>query len=149
MKESVLLTVDGALKLLAGILLIIFPKGLAHFLGLPMPATWLYSMVLGGVLVGIGGALVMQQLMDRPIAARGIELPIVMNFAGAGALIGALVARHLDLPLNGDIFLWIVVVAVLIMGAGEIILHVRQVGVSRQQAGGRLHTRGQEHTPVG
>jgi hypothetical protein len=148
-KESVLLTIDGAVDLLVGALLIVFPTGLASFLGVPMPGNPLYATVLGGVLAGIGLALIFQQLLDRPIESRGIEIPIIINFAGAGTLIGVLIAGHLALPIHGDVFLWIVAIIVLAIGLAEVILHVREAPDRRQRSGGRLQTGKQESTPAG
>jgi hypothetical protein len=148
-KESVLLTVDGAFNMLLGALLMAFPAGLASFLGVPTPGSPLYVTVLGGVLGGIGLALIVQQLLDRPIGSRGIEIPIIINFVGAGTLIGVLVAGHLAIPLHGHIFLWIVAIITLILGVAEVVLHLREAPQRRQRSGGRLQTGGQESTPAG
>ncbi len=116
---------------------------------MPTPAGPFYSTVLGAVLAGLGLALVMQQLLDRRIESRGIEIPIVVNFAGAGGLIGVLVAGHLDIPIHGLIFLWIVAAIVLAIGVAEIVLHFSQIQERRQRSSGPLVTSEQEGKPAG
>jgi hypothetical protein len=140
MKESVLLTIDGIINLLLGAALLAFPKGLVTIPGLPEPADPLYSGVLGGVLVGIGAGLVLQQLLDHPVQARGIEVPIVTNLGGAGALLALLVTGHLQIPLKGQIFLWVVAIIVLATGIAEIYFHFGKPRDRQSQVGGPLHS---------
>jgi hypothetical protein len=140
MKESVLLTIDGIINLLLGAALLAFPKGLVSFLGLPQPADPLYSGVLGGVLVGIGGGLVLQQLLDRPIQARAVEVPIVTNLGGAGSLIALLVIGHLQIPIRGHVFLWIVAIVVLATGVAEIYFHFARHGDRQTRLGEPLQS---------
>lgn len=135
MKESVLLTLDGAVDLVLGALLLAFPHFLVGTLGMPTPASPFYPAILGGVLAGIGLALVAQQLLDRPIASRGIEIPIVTDITGAAALIAVLVVGHVSMGIQGRIILWILAIVVLALGVGEIWLHYRQPGGQKPQVG--------------
>jgi hypothetical protein len=134
MKESVLLTIGGILDALLGALLLAFPSGFMEALGMPKPASPFYPAVLGGVLGGIGLALIVQQLLARPIASRGVELPIITSLVGAGALAGVLVVGHLDIPLQGRIILWILTVIILAFGIGVIVLHWKQLRAEVEQA---------------
>ena len=126
MTDTLTLTIDGAVNMILGTLLIWFPRGVANTLGLPIPDSPFYRAILGGVLVGIGAGLLLQQLLERPAASRGIELPISINLAGSGVLIGLLAAGHLSLPSRGKIFLWIVAILVLGIGAVELYLLARR-----------------------
>lgn len=139
MKESVLLTIDGAVDLILGALLLVFPQGLVNTLGLPRPASPFYPAILGGVLVGIGLALVAQQLLARPIATRGIEIPIVTNISGAAALIAVLIVGQVSMGIQGRIFLWILAIVVLATGVGEIWMHYQRPGGQKPEIGESLH----------
>jgi hypothetical protein len=139
MKESVLLTIDGAVNLVLGALLLAFPQGLVNTLGLPQPASPFYPAILGGVLAGIGLALVAQQLLDRPVASRGIEIPIITNLSGAAALVAVLVVGHVSMGIQGRIILWILALVVLAIGVGEIWMHYRPGAGQKPQVGEPLH----------
>jgi hypothetical protein len=139
MRETVLFMIDGVLDLLFGALLIAFPTGFMNALGMPAASSPFYTMLLGGVLVGIGLGLILQQLLERPAERRGVEVPIAANLAGAGVLIALLVSGRLSLPIQGEIVLWAIAIIVLGFGVGEIVLHVMQTS-PRHQVGEPLHS---------
>jgi hypothetical protein len=117
-----LLVFDGIVNLILGILLLLFPFGIAPVLGLPIPNTYFYPTILGAVLFGIGIALLMDSYTDRlGIRGLGIAGAIVINFCGAIILILWLIFASLDLPLRGYIILWIIAVLVLAIGFIELI----------------------------
>jgi hypothetical protein len=140
MKESILLTIDGILDLLFGAVLLAYPKGLVSFLGLPQTGITLYPGVLGGILVGVGAGLVLQQLLDRPIPSRGVEIPIITNLGGAGALIALLAIGGLQIPLKGHIVLWVVAIVVLATAVAEIYFHFAGRREHRVEAGEPLQS---------
>jgi len=59
-QHHTLLILDGIINLILGILLLLAPFGTASFLGVPEPVSYLYTCVLGGVLIGIGIALILE-----------------------------------------------------------------------------------------
>jgi hypothetical protein len=56
-----LLSIDGSVNIILGILLLLFPLGLPELLGVPKSDTNFYPTILGGVLVGIGIALFIER----------------------------------------------------------------------------------------
>ena len=79
-----LLIIDGIVNLLLGVLLLLFPIGLAPILGVPVPNNHFYPSILGAVLFGIGIALLIDAYgHQRGIRGLGITGAIVINFFGA------------------------------------------------------------------
>lgn len=109
--KSLLLAIDGALNLLFGIILLLFPFGVPSLLGLPSASSAFYPMILGAVLFGIGVALLVER--QRGAGGLGIHGAIVINLSGGGALLLWLMFGDLDLPAHGMALLWTVAVAVL------------------------------------
>lgn len=116
-----LLIIDGIVNLLLGVLLLLFPFGLAQQLGLPIPDTQFYPSLFGAVLFGIGIALLIEAY-GTPSGIRGLGLAgaIAINFCGAGVLILWLLLIPLDLPLRGQIILWTIAITVLAIGLWEL-----------------------------
>lgn len=121
-KHRTLLIIDGIINLLLGILLLLVPFGMASFLGVPEPVSFLYPCVLGAVLFGIGMALLLE-VWGGSKGTRGLGIggAIVINFCGAGALLGWLLMSSLDLPVRGRILLWCIAVVVLLVGVVELV----------------------------
>ena len=67
------LLVDGMANLLFGVALLAFPRSFFEALGLPWTGRGLYATILGGVLIGIGIAL-LQESRARPQARVGLGL---------------------------------------------------------------------------
>jgi hypothetical protein len=120
-KRRTLLIIAGIVNLVLGILLLLVPFGMASFLGVPEPVSFLYPCVLGAVLFGIGIALLLEALGgSKGIRGLGIGGAIVINFCGAGTLLGWLLLSPLDLPIRGRILLWSIAVVVLLVGVVEL-----------------------------
>jgi len=49
-----LLTIDGVVNLVLGLLLALLPRGFAKVVGIPIPPTPCYPIILGGAPVGKG-----------------------------------------------------------------------------------------------
>ena len=89
--------------------------------GVPAPVSYLYPCVLGAVLFGIGIALLLEVWHgSKGIRGLGIGGAIVINFCGAGTLLGWLLMSPHDMPLRGQILLWTIAVMVLLVGVVEL-----------------------------
>jgi hypothetical protein len=121
-KQRVLLIVDGIINLILGALLLLVPFGMARYLGVPEPASSLYAVVLGAVLLGIGLSLLLE-VRKKHLGARGLGIggAIIINFCGAGALLGWLLVTPLELPVRGQVLLWSIVAVVMLVGVVELV----------------------------
>jgi hypothetical protein len=114
------LAIDGIVNILLGLILLCFPFGLDKILGLPIPDTYFYPIILGGMLFGIGIALLVEMLgVHKNIRGLGIAGAIVINYCGGLTLLIWLLFFPLNIPLHGSIILWIVAVVVLLIGIIE------------------------------
>jgi hypothetical protein len=111
-----LLVVDAAINLALGALLLLAPMGSLPLLGVPTPSTFLFTSVLGGVLVGIGGALLVSA---RGLAGLGLAGAIVINACWALALVGWLVLANDLLEPRGTLTLWAIAILVLAVAVLE------------------------------
>lgn len=118
--EKSLLLVDAIANLVLGSLLLSFPLGVDHLLGLPTAESSFYPSILGGVIFGIGIALLLARAGRSGL---GIDGAIAINLVGAGVLIAWLIARPSLIPTRGLVTLWIV--AVVVAGIGVIELKLR------------------------
>ena len=121
-KCKALLLIDGIVNLLVGILLLLFPLGMAQLLGVPLPNINFYPTILGAVIFGIGIALLFEAYGEpRGIHGLGLAGAIAINFCGAGVLILWLIFAPLSLPLRGYIVLWAIAIVVLAIGFVELV----------------------------
>ena len=99
----------------------LFPTGILEYLGLPSVDNHFYPTILGGVIFGIGIALVIE-LLGAPKGIRGLGLggAIVINLCGGGILLIWLLIGNLNIPIRGVALLWIVAIRVLGIGFAEI-----------------------------
>jgi hypothetical protein len=120
-KHRALLALDAFVNLFLGVLLLLFPAGILELLGLPPTDTFFYATILGAVILGIGVALCVE-LWGAPRGVRGLGLggAIAINLCGAGVLLLWLLFGGLDLPLRGQVTLWVVALAVLGIGIAEL-----------------------------
>lgn len=118
--KNVLLLVDGIVNLLLGILLLLFPTGLADALGLPSFQDSFYPTILGAVLFGIGIALLVEQYgRERGVNGLGVAGAIAINICAGGALLLWLVVGDLGIPLKGRVILWALATVVLLIAVAE------------------------------
>ena len=113
-----LLLADALVNLLLGALLLFYPQWLVEALGMPVVANTFFPNVLGGVLFGIGLAL----LLAYRGGAQGLGLDgaIAINLCGAGVVVGWLVIAPHAIPPRGKITLWIIAVVVIGIGLVEL-----------------------------
>ncbi|MGD8807476.1 MAG: hypothetical protein PVH65_16600 [Chloroflexota bacterium] len=114
MNKRMLLLADAAINLALGLPLLFVPKGTAALLGIPVPEVGFYASILGAVLTGIGLALLVEYYHGRfKVTGLGLGGAVAINLCGGGALAIWLLNGALVLPTRGNVFLWIVAVAVL------------------------------------
>ncbi len=128
-KSKLLLIIDAGVNLLLGALLLSFPLGTATWLGVPSADSAFYPTILGGVLFGIGLALLLEAYgSQRAVRGLGIAGAIAINFCGAGVLAVWLLATSLRIPLRGQILLGTIAVVVLALGMIELVSMARHQG---------------------
>lgn len=119
--QKALLLADAAINLLLGALLLSYPQGLVDTLGMPPVNTTLFPRILGGVLFGIGIALLITSRGGTQ--GLGLDGAIAINLCGAGVVIGWLVVAPDAIQTRGRITLWII--ALMVVGIGLIELRHR------------------------
>jgi len=121
-KSKIILLIDGIVNLLLGMLLLLFPFGLAQVFGVPQANSNFYPTILGAVIFGIGISLLLE-VYGKPRGIHGLGLPgaIVINFCGAGVLAMWLIIVPFNLPLRGYIILWAIALVVLALGFIELL----------------------------
>lgn len=107
MQPSSLLKADAAINLILGILLMAFPIRLVEVLGIPSADSSFYPTILGGVLFGIGLALLFECYgKSSRFTGLGLSGAITINLCGGLVLAAWLLSDKLILPLRGHILLW-------------------------------------------
>lgn len=121
-------TVDGVANLLFGLVLLVFPRAFFEALGIPWTEHGLYPTILGGVLVGIGVALV-QERRSGGGGAKGLGLAgaVAINLSAGLAIAAWLVLSEAnELQASGRIFLWLLVLFLVALSAGEVAAQRRE-----------------------
>jgi len=127
MNRDTLLKVDAAVNLILGVLLMAFPAKLIKALGVPMADPSFYPTILGGVLFGIGLALLIEcYRKSSRFVGLGLGGAIAINLCGGLVLAAWLISDRLTLPLRGQIFLWSLVVLLVGISLLEGLSHFRK-----------------------
>ena len=127
MNRSTLLKTDAAINLILGILLMAFPAGLVKALGVPLADPSFYATILGGVLFGIGLALLVEcYRKSSRFVGLGLGGAIAINLCGGFVLAAWLLSDKLSLPLRGQIFLWSLVVVLVGISLLEGLTHLKK-----------------------
>ena len=122
MNRSLLLTIDGLINLLLGVLLVVFPRDLISFLGIPAPSSAFYPSLLGAVLFGIGIALWMERGADRArVRGLGLGGAVVINLCGALVLSAWLLFGDVSLSIKAAAVLWGIVAVLTVVSLAEIV----------------------------
>jgi hypothetical protein len=119
---KILLTIDAIVNLLLGLILLLFPLGIADLLGAPEAGNGFYATLLGAVLFGIGLALLLERFGYKR-GFRGLALggAFIINVLASGVLLLWLLFAAPDIPLRGAIILWVIGVAVFGLGIIELV----------------------------
>jgi hypothetical protein len=135
MNHSTLLKADAAINLILGILLMSFPAGLVKVLGIPMADPSFYARILGGVLFGIGLALLVEcYRKSNRFVGLGLGGAIAINLCGGIVLAAWLFSDKLTLPLRGQIFLWFLVLLLIGLSLIEGLAHVRRNAIEKNRS---------------
>ena len=120
-RRDLLLLIDGLINLVLGVLLLLYPLGLAQILGVPVANCSFYPTILGAVIFGIGMALVIERYGKiKGMTGLGLAGAIAINLCGGMMLLLWLLCGELDIPLLGRIILWAITIVVLLTGVVEI-----------------------------
>jgi hypothetical protein len=125
--RSILLIIDAIINLILGFLLLVFPLDLFQFLGLPIEAPSFYASILGGVLIGIGIALLIERFRSpTDMVGLGVGGAITINIYAALILAGWLMSGKLSTPLRGRLVLWGLVVILVAISWFEFRAHKKK-----------------------
>ncbi len=100
------LFVDAAINIVLGVLLVTFPRRVVDALGIPASESAFYPSILGGVLMGIGIALLIQVVHRERFLGLGHGGAVAINICGGLVLAAWLIWGGLDIPVRGQVLLW-------------------------------------------
>ncbi|MFC2136220.1 hypothetical protein ACFLTH_16510 [Bacteroidota bacterium] len=127
MKRSKILLIDAIINFALGLLLLFYSKGIAEFIGVPYVENYFYPNILGGVLSGIGLALIIEYA-GKPKGFTGLGLggAVAINLCGGIVLAVWLIFGNLELPTKGFIFLWALVILLVGISLSELAIFNRK-----------------------
>jgi hypothetical protein len=125
--HSLILLFDAAINLLLGIALISFPRFIVKVFGLPPASPKFYANILGGVLFGVGIALIIEYAR-KPGGMSGLGLggAVAINICGGIVLILWLLFGDLTLSPLGSITLWMLGILLVILSLLEVLVYKRR-----------------------
>jgi peptidoglycan/LPS O-acetylase OafA/YrhL len=132
MKGSKVLIVDAVINIILGILLLLlipFPEQVTGFFGIPKVQPAFYPSIMGGVFIGIGIALLMENKREKNHGLVGLGLggAIAINLCGGAVLTGWLIFGGLDLPKQGLVILWTLAIILVVISGTELQVHRRNL----------------------
>jgi hypothetical protein len=124
--SKAILIVDAAINLILGFLLLIFSPQVVRLLGVPAAEQGFYPNILGGVLFGIGIALLIECFRGPDgLVGLGLGGAISINLCGGLVLTAWLIWGKLGIPAGGRAFLWILAVILIVVSSIELLAHAR------------------------
>jgi hypothetical protein len=127
MKHAIVLLIDAAINLILGILLLAFSENMVALLGVPGTSQYFYPNILGGVLIGIAVALVVESFRKpKGFVGLGLGGAIAINLCGGVVLAYWLLFKHLTIPACGRIFLWILVLILVVISSVELMIQLHK-----------------------
>ena len=110
MQGKTLILIDSIINLLLGVILLAYSKPIIKIFGLPVSEQYFYPNILGAILFGIGIALLIEYRRRGELIGLGLGGAISINMMGGIVLFVWLVFGNLNLPIQGKIILWLIVV---------------------------------------
>jgi hypothetical protein len=124
--SKAILIVDAAINLILGFLLLIFSPQVVQLLGVPAVEHRFYPNILGGVLFGIGIALLIECFRGSGrLVGLGLGGAIAINLCGGLVLTAWLVFGELSIPTGGRVFLWALAAILVVVSSIELLVHVK------------------------
>ena len=127
MRRSKLLLLDAFVNLGLGLLLLVFPDSVVRFLGVPPAESAFYPSLLGGVLLGIGAALLVEYYRSaRGFAGLGLAGAVCINLTAGTVLAGWLLFGEIAISSRGRGFLWALAGVLAAVSAAELLTQARR-----------------------
>jgi hypothetical protein len=124
--SKTILIVDAAINLILGFLLLIFSPQVVRLLGVPAAEHSFYPNILGGVLFGIGIALLIECFRGSgSLVGLGLSGAIAINLCGGLVLTAWLIFGELSIPPGGQVFLWTLAVILVVVSSIELLAHAQ------------------------
>lgn len=119
--HSPILLLDALVNLFLGIVLLVFSDGIVTIFGLPGAQTSFYPNILGAIFIGITIALI-TEYFRRPGMFVGLGLggAVAINLCGGTVLALWLILGNLELPIQGYIILWSLVILLIGISLAEL-----------------------------
>lgn len=127
MKKRIVLLIDASINFILGILLLTFSPFIVQLLGVPPADNHFYPTILGGIFMGITIALVIEAFKKQNnVTGLGLVGAISINLSGGLVLLFWLLFGHLELPLKGFVFLWVLDILLLVISSIELIVNLKK-----------------------
>ena len=125
--SKAILILDAAINLILGSLLLVFSPRIVQLLGVPAAEQSFYPNILGGVLFGIGIALLIECLRKSgSLVGLGLGGAIAINLCGGLVLTAWLILGELSIPTGGRIFLWTLAVILVLVSSVELLAYAKE-----------------------
>ncbi len=123
--RAALLIIDAATDLILGFFLVFFPLKVLDFLGLPVEMPPFYATILGGVLIGIGVALLIALSPGRR-GREGLGLggALIINLFAALALASLLIVGRISVSIIGYLILLGLLIFLVLLCGAELLVHL-------------------------
>jgi hypothetical protein len=123
---SRVLLLDALINLLLGGALLAF-RFVRAPLGIPESTQSFYPTILGGVLLGVGLALLWETFRrEDQLIGLGLGGAVAINLSGGVVLTAWLLFGRLDLPLRGELLLWLLAGVLVVISLVELRVHARR-----------------------
>ena len=124
---NLILIVDAVINLFFGLLLAFIPGEAIQFFCVPPIENTFYPRVLGSILVGIGIALFLESSRrSHGFIGLGLGGAVIINICAGCMLAVWLLFGKLNIPLRGQVFLWMLTIVLILISSIEIIIHLKQ-----------------------
>jgi hypothetical protein len=135
--RTTLFIIDAVVDLALGFFLVFFPVKVLELLGLPVEAPPFYAVILGGVLIGIGIALLFEACNGhRRVNGLGLGGAMIINLFAALTLAALLISGRMFIPLRGYLILLGLTFFLLLLCGVELLVSRPEHGQSSRKTDG-------------